>query len=86
MDARVRKHFAPGNVIYSNYWREHDVVLDLVPTVNCSGTSWYVLVVSCDENGVPVPGEPVRKHCTYPDTRDRVVKTGVVVKGVVSGT
>lgn len=68
---KVRKHFTPGNVIYSNYWQSHDRVLKFEEIQG----AWMVTVRGCDATGKILPGMDgrERRHCTYPDKLDRIV-------------
>lgn len=61
-------HFAPGNVILSDYWRTHDLVVAYHPSTAERG--WYVEVVHCFADGTAKPFERVRTHYTFPDKRD----------------
>ena len=67
----LANHFTPGNVLFSDYWREYDKVVAFHPATETS--SWAVEVIRCDRYGVPLSGEAVRNHSTRPDPRDRVV-------------
>lgn len=77
----IRQHYTPGNVIFCNYWRTYDLVLAFNEPKDSNGY-WSVTVVHCDENGirsVDWTDRTPRNHCTTPDKRDRIVKTGVQV-------
>lgn len=65
---QLAAHFAPGNIIFSDYWRSYDVVLEFQPTT--PARSWFVRVIHCDYTGQPIKGERPRVHCTWPDKRD----------------
>lgn len=66
----LANHFKVGNVIFSDYWRSYDLVLDFHPAG--LGVSWSVDVVECNADGIPTHGSWKRNHCTYPDTRDKI--------------
>jgi hypothetical protein len=66
----LAEHFTPGNIIFSDYWRQHDLVLTFYPPTHA--TAWSVDVVACYPNGQPKPGERARNHCTFPDRRDKI--------------
>lgn len=74
---KVREHFTVGNVIFSDYWRQHDVV----QAFEENNGAWMVTVRGCDATGKVLRGDDgrVRRHCTYPDKRDKVVGTVVTV-------
>ena len=64
-------HFMPGNVVFSDYWREYDLVIAYHrPDAN---RYWSVDVIQSDAAGNPKPGERVRNHCTWPDPKNYVV-------------
>jgi hypothetical protein len=71
----LEKFFAPGNVIWSFYWREYDRVIAFHPNTvaDTQTTYWSVIVRRCNEAGEFLPNAPVRTHSTQPDARDRVV-------------
>lgn len=68
---KLAAHFTPGNVVFSDYWREYDLVIAFHPAT--SEGYWSVDVMKCDAHGTPVQGELVRDHCTQPSTRDKVI-------------
>lgn len=62
-------HFAPGNIIHSDYWRSHDRVIEFR-----GGESWSVVVEEVHlVDGQWVAVGPRRCHATYPSKRDVVV-------------
>lgn len=63
-------HFAPGNIIRSDYWGTHDRVLRFR-----GGDSWLVTVEEVRlVDGQWVAVGPIRAHMTYPSKRDAVVQ------------
>jgi hypothetical protein len=72
-NAKLSKHFAPGNILLSHYWKEYDLVLDFHPLTRHS--AWYVRVIHCDASGKPIKDARPRTHYTYPDQRDIITGT-----------
>lgn len=70
-EVNLAEHFAPGNIIFSNYWKSYDKVLEFKPGTKDS--AWAVKVIHTDKDGNPIPGERPRWHATYPDPKDKVV-------------
>ena len=75
----LENHFKPGNVIYSYYWRNYDLVRAFELRSTPNGTLWVVAVQACDEDGNVLPGAVIRTHSTYPDFKrgDKVVAVKV---------
>jgi 8-oxo-dGTP pyrophosphatase MutT (NUDIX family) len=70
-DRKLADHFTPGNVIFNDYWKNYDKVLQFEPSAE--GEPWKVQVIGTDVDGNPRPGERPRWHFTYPDSKDTVV-------------
>lgn len=71
----LNTHFTPGNVIYNSYWMKHDLVLEFnSPAKSLNWSNWDVLVQSCDKDGNVIEGSEPRYHCTYPDSKNKIVK------------
>lgn len=70
MRVDLKKHFQPGNIIFSDYWRDYDLVIAFHPAP--ADGYWSVEVVRCDANGIRKAGEHVRNHCTLPGKHDRI--------------
>lgn len=70
---QIKTFYTVGNVIFLDYWKEYDLVLDF-KTSEKVGYSWQVKVAHCDKEG-HVIGAP-RWHCTEPG-KDKIVKQDV---------
>lgn len=83
--ASLALYFAPGNVVYSRYWNDYDLVLSFRHP-NAGGeipwSSWSVTVAHCDADG-NLLGEP-RTHCTWPDRGDHVVSNVAAPHGAAA--
>lgn len=66
---KAREHFTVGNVVYSAYWRQYDLVLDYSE----GDHGWVVTVQDCDKFGNATRGQHVRMHSTFPSEGDKVV-------------
>lgn len=64
-----KAHYTVGNVVYSAYWQQYDLVLDFVEHEN----GWTVTVQDCDKFGNPTRGQHVRYHQTPPYKGDKVM-------------
>ena len=69
--AAIREHYKPGNVVWVDYWKKYDKVLDF--KVLPDGR-WAVNVIESDKDGNPSPGAQPRMHSTAPSRGDRVEK------------
>lgn len=70
---QLEDHFAPGNVILSDYWKKHDRVVSF----DWNGGNWSVKVQSVEKKGDKwEPAGEIRTHSTRPDKRDKVVQRG----------
>ena len=65
----LARHFTPGNVIQSDYWKTYDKVLSF----NHDEKEWSVVVIECNRQGIPLPCATKRTHATIPSTRDIVI-------------
>lgn len=68
--AKVKEHFAPGNIIFSSYWRHYDKVLAFKGE---KLGDWQVQVqrVVADGDGWKASGDP-RWHSTRPEATDQI--------------
>jgi len=69
----IREHYMPGNVVWDNYWRKYDKVLNFKEDVPYKG-DFQVTVVTSDKEGNPLLGEEPRTHSTPPGKGDRIEK------------
>ena len=67
----IKAHYTPGNVVYSSYWQQYDLVLDFQMI---SDWQWQTTVQDCDILGNATRGQRVRMHSTPPYKGDRVVR------------
>ncbi len=66
----LRDYFTPGNIVYLDYWRSYDRVIEF----RWCGGNWSVLVEEVRQvEGQWVAVGPRRCHATYPSVRDLVV-------------
>ena len=70
-EAFLRDHFRPGNIVYLDYWRSFDRVIEFRVSDDGGWIVWVEEVKKVDGEWVAVA--PRRCHCTHPGKRDRVV-------------
>lgn len=65
----IKNIYRPGAIVWVNYWATYDLVIsfDVAPASKIPYSRWSVTVITCDENGTPLPGAEERTHCTLPD-------------------
>lgn len=68
---QLEYHFAPGNVILSDYWKKHDRVVSF----DWNGGNWSVKVQGVElKDGKWEPVGEIRTHSTRPDKKDKVIE------------